>query len=247
MSNEKAFEIDKKSGRLTITNSEQFIRILADDTNDNVIEHYEAMKSYGFKQLHKVASDIPFGEYEYIINFAIAKTIKDYDSSFGANILSYFWDKLIGELSGYRSKRDILQRNVNKVLNNNQDVEYVYQKDKYSDDNYVVPIEVQSPEDKIIEENFYERRMKAFKMAFSGLPRELQYILYEIGNKKKVREIAIVLGSSNLEISKKRNQGLSLVLQRVMRSAHLSQEEKQELADLHDIHYEENMAFDQTL
>ncbi len=247
MENQKAFEIDKKSGRLTIVNSEQFIRILADDTNENVIEHYEAMKSYGFKQLHKVASDIPYGEYEYIINFAIAKTIKDYDSSFGANILSYFWDKLIGELSGYRSKRDILQRNVNKVLNNNLDVEYVYQKDKYSDDNYVIPIEVQSPEDKIIEENFYERRMKAFKMAFSGLPRELQFILYEIGNKKKVREIASMLGSSNLEVSKKRNQGLSLVLQRVMRSAHLSQEEKQELADLHDIHYEENIAFDQSL
>ncbi len=247
MTNEKAFNIDKKSGRLSITNSEQFIRILSDNTNENVIEHYEAMKSYGFKQLHKVASDIPFGEYEYIINFAIAKTIKDYDSSFGANILSYFWEKLSGELSGYRSKRDILQRNVNKILNNDQNVEYVYQKDKYSEDNYIVPVEVKLPEDKIIEDNFYERRMKAFKMAFSGLPRELQYILYEIGNKKKIREIATVLGSSNLEISKKRNQGLSLVLQRVMRSAHLSQEEKEELSELHDIHYEENTEFEQTL
>lgn len=247
-----AFEINNKTGRLTITDSEQFIKILAaEDENHNnqdVLDHFEALKKYGFKQLHNSATDIPYGEYEYIINFAIAKTVKDFDPAFNTNLLSFFFDKLRGELSAYRSKRDTLQEKVFKVMRENEGgIDYVYQKDSSTEENYVVPVESQSPEDKLLETDLYQRKMKALKMAFSGIPRELQFILHEIGNGKKIKDIAELTNSTNFEVSRKRNQGLSLILQRVMRSKHLTEDEKVELAELHDIHYEENVDFEDNL
>jgi hypothetical protein len=243
------YEINKKTGRLTINDSEQFIKMLAstDSAEEDSMEHYEVMKKYGLKQLHNIAGDIPFGEYEYIINFAIAKTIKDFDGKFETNLLSFFWDKLRGELSAYRSKRDRLHDKVVKLIQNEEGVEYVYQKDKQSEENYVIPVEEQTMEEQLMESDLYQRQMKALKMAFSGIPRELQIILHEIGNGKKVREIADMLESTTFEVSRKRNQGLSLILQRVMRSKHLSEDEKKELATLHDIQLEENVEFQNTL
>jgi len=245
------FEENKKTGRLTITNSEEFIKILSleseDSTEKESMEHYEAMKKYGFKQLHNIATDIPFNEYEFIINFAIAKTIKDFDPQFNTNLLSFFWDKLRGELSAYRSKRDRLQDKVNKLIKNDDGVDYIYQKEKGSDENFVIPIDEMTMEEKHVQEDLYFRQMKALKMAFSGIPRELQLILHEVGNGKKIREIANILNTSTFEVSRKRNQGLSLILQRVMRSKHLTEEEKTEIANLHDIHLEENIEFEDSL
>jgi len=123
----------------------------------------------------------------------------------------------------------------------------IYQKDKEGDENYLIAIEDQTMEEKLIEEDLYHRQMKALKMAFSGIPRELQIVLHEIGKGRKVREISDMTGESNFEISRKRNQGLSLILQRVMRSKHLSEDEKVEIANLHDIHMEDNLEFEQTL
>jgi hypothetical protein len=248
---QKVFEEHKKTGRLTINDSEEFIKILTLESDDSTevesMEHYDAMKKYGIKQLHNIATDIPFNEYEFIINFAIAKTIKDFNPEFNTNLLSFFWDKLRGELSAYRSKRDRLQDKVNKLIKNNDGIDYIYQKEKGSDDNYIIPVEETTMEEQHIQEDLYFRQMKALKMAFSGIPRELQLILHEVGNGKKIREIANILNQSTFDISRKRNQGLSLILQRVMRSKHLTEEEKQEIANLHEIHLEENIEFEESL
>lgn len=252
---EGSFEVNKTNGRLTITDSEKFIRMLAanadstdyiDSTKDNPLEHYEVLKKFGVKQLHTSAGDIPYGEYEYVINFAIAKTIKDFDPAFETNLLSFFWGKLRGEVSAYRSKRDRMQDKIIKVINDNDSIEYVYQNED-DKENTLVAIESFTPEEYLVENDTHARQMKALKMAFSGIPRDLQIILYEIGNGKKVREISEMFAVDELEISRKRNQGLSLILQRVLRSKHLSDEEKKEITDLHDIHLEENTEFETSL
>lgn len=250
-----AFELNKSNGRLTITDSEKFIKMLASDaefsenydpSKNDPLEHYDALKKFGIKQLHTTAGDIPYSEHEFVINFAIAKTIKDFDPKFETNLLSFFWGKLRGEVSAYRSKRDRMQEKIIKVINDNDSVEYVYQNED-DKENTLIAVDTMNPEEQLIETDTHNRQMKALKMAFSGIPRDLQVILFEIGNGRKVREISEMLHIDELEISRKRNQGLSLILQRVLRSKHLSDIEKKEITDLHDIHLEENLEFESTL
>lgn len=233
-----SYELNAKTGKLTIANSEQFLKILTSDSQE-ATENYLILKKYGMKQIHSMAGDIPFNEYEYIIDFAIAKAIKDFEPKYGASILSFFWEKLRGEISSYRTKRDRLQDKVIKLMQNEEGVEYIYQTDKDTEENYIIPIAEKTMEEDLIETDLYERQIKALKMAFSGIPRDLQIILHEIGNGKKIHEISDLLNLPSIEISRKRNQGLSLILQRIMRGNHLTEEEKKELSELHDIQVED--------
>jgi hypothetical protein len=243
-----AFQFDKKNDRLIISDSEKFIKMLSFDVKNedgstgagiNSLEHYEALKKFGAKQLHSSAGDIPFSEYEYIINFAIAKTVKDFDPSFETNILSFFWGKLRGELSAYRFKRERLQDRINKLVEEGDGTcSYEYQNDG-NDNNELILIDNQTLEEKFIEDDTHYRQMKALKMALKGIPRDLQVILFEIGNGNTVKTVSNILHLSELEVFRKRNQGLSLVLQRVLRSKHLTDDEKLEITGLHDIYVED--------
>jgi len=248
----KYYAIDQNNGRLTINDSEGFIKILSADLNsqnskeESPIEYYNLLKQLGLKQLNKVAStDIDKGDFEYIINYAIAKTVRDFDINEGANLTSFFWNKVKGEVSAYRSKRDIMQKKVVKIIKESEDMDYGYEKDnssKSSDtmSNNLIALENETEEDKLMNENLYFRRIKAVKMAFSTLPRDLQIVLNQIANGVSIKGIAKALGEEEINISKKRNQGLSLILQKILRSKHLDEEEKNDLIIFHNIKQETN-------
>jgi len=235
------YELNKKTGRAKIHDSEKFLKIFTLSAEDSaalqIEEHYDVMKTYSQKQLKTMAQDIPFTEYDYIINMAIDKAIRDYDPS-GSNILSFLWDKLRGEVTSYRTKRDALQNKVMKSLQEDRD-SYIYQKDRESGDNTIMHVDTESLDVKLEREDFHRRQLKAFKMAFSGIPRLLQYILERVGEGMKTREIAAILDKEEFVVSRDRNKGLSLILQRIMRSNHLTADEKAKLADFHGLEYEE--------
>jgi len=235
------YEVDKKSGRVKINDSEKFIKILAfgseEDVSVEMEEHYDIMKNYSKKQIGKIASDIPYSEYDYIINMAIGKAIKDFDPTQNTNILSFLWEKLRGEITSYKTKKQSLQNKVFKTLENNKD-EYIYQKDKKTNENTLEHVDMESLDKKLEREDFHRRQIKAFKMALSGIPRRLQFILEKVSEGKKTREIAEMLGLEEFIVSRDRNKGLSLILQRIMRSNHLMEDEKKKIADFHGLEFE---------
>jgi len=241
MENPEIYE-KEKTGKLLIKDAKAFINMLySGDIHDEALHFYTLLKEYAYKQKGKLASEIPQYEYEHIINYAIVRSIKDFDKEKKAQLQSYFWSKLRGEISSYRAKRDSLHKKIISVIQEGESngVEYVYQKGngESGEENFLEAIESETLEEKIEKENKYFRQIKAFKMAFSGIPRILQIILTEIGNGMNIGDVATLLQLSEYEISQKRNYGLSLILQRIMRSSHITEEEKIELAELHGFEY----------
>lgn len=230
-------EIFTNKGKLSIKDSKAFINMLYDQGGED-IEFYNILKNYAYKQKSKMASEIPTGEFEHIMNMAIVASIKDFKPEKKAELQSYFWSKLRGEISSYRAKRDSLQKKVLASINeNNGDSVYVYQKTNEGEENTLESVEVELMDEKIEREDKYFRQMKAFKMAFGGIPRILQIILTEIGNNKKISEVAYFLNLPVADVSQKRNYALSLILQRIMRSNHLNENEKKDLAEMHGFEY----------
>jgi len=242
MEEKKIFEKEGAEGKLLIKDAQAFINMLySGNLEDEALKFYNLLKEYAYKQKAKLAPEIPPYEYEHILNFAIVRSIKDFDESKKAQLQSYFWSKLRGEISSFRAKRDSLHKKVISVIQEgeNNGIEYAYQKGNgsNSDENQLEAVETELMEDKIERESKYYRQIKAFKMAFSGIPRILQTILTEIGNGMNIGDVATLLQTTEYDISQKRNYGLSLILQRIMRSHHITEEEKNELAELHGFDY----------
>jgi len=230
-----------EEGKFVINDSKVFISMLHGDTEENS-QYYKLLTDFAFKQKPKLAPEIPPYDYQNVVNFAIVKAINGFSAEKGAKLQSYFWEKLRGEISAYRSKQHSLQKKVIAMIEEGEQngIEYAYQKGAGAngEENYLEAIDMESTEDKIVKEDKYRRQIKAFKMAFSGIPREIQVILNEIAKGKNIAVIASILGMDSTEVSQKRNYGLSLILQRVMRSKHISDDEKIEVAELHGFDYD---------
>jgi len=193
--------------------------------------------TYARKQLTNVG-DIPSQDLEYIIHTAIAKSLTEYDVSKGANFLSFYWEKLRGELTNYRIIKGRQLNRVKKMINEEIEtgVSYQYQKDKTTEENFVEPVELENPEEKHLRKDLQKRQMIAFRMAFSNLPRLLQIILYEIADGRTLEEVAEITGIPSKDtVAQYRNQGLSLIFQKILRSKHLDREEKEDLIKNHDL------------
>lgn len=221
----------KKDGRLNINNSKKFLELLSGTDKDS----YEKLVVFGKKMMAQRAADIPFMDQTLVINWAIMKTISGYDAENGANLLTYYTDKLRGEISDYRNKRDSMTSKVHKLAHSEAD-SYVKTFDKDTNENSFEKITDETPEEIMIAEDIYKRKMQAFRMAYSGIPLYSQYLLNQIVESKlKVQEIAALEGKSVMEINRLRNFALSLILNRVLRSNHLDEEEKDEIKREHGL------------
>ena len=242
MSDNEIYSKPSSQSKLLIKDAKSFINMLySGNLEDEALVFYNLLKDYAYKQKVKLASEVPMHEYEHILNYAIVKSIKDFDETKKTQLQSYFWSKLRGEISSFRAKRDSLHKKVISVIQEGESngIEYAYQKGNgsSSDENSLEAVETELMEDQIERESKYYRQIKAFKMAYSGIPRVLQIILTEIGNGMNIGDVATMLQTTEYDISQKRNYGLSLILQRIMRSHHITEEEKNELAELHGFNY----------
>lgn len=222
---------------MKITNPSLFLKMMMGETVNGASaqEAYDFLYAYAKKQMQKFYPDIPFQDHQYIINMAIAKAVRDFEDG-KASFLPFFFIKLKGEVHSYKSKRASLHKKVSKMFHNpDGDTEYVKSFDKEKDESTLILTEQENIEDKVIREDYERRQEKAFRMAFSGLPRLMQIILYEIGSGVKIKELAELLSIDEVELKRKKNYGLSLLLQRVMRSNHLTEDEKKEILQLHNI------------
>jgi len=219
------------TGRLNIKNSRKFLELLSGTDRDS----YEKLMIFGKKNLAQKATDIPFQDQEMIINFAIVKTMRGYDPKAGTNLLTYFTNKLRGEVSDYRNKRTSMLNKVHKLANSGEQT-YAKTFDKETQTSSFEAIDTETPEDKLIADDIYRRKLQAFRMAFSGIPQYSQNILNRIViSKEKLYELAEKEGVSVQEISRIRNHALSLIFVRVLRSNHLDEEEKEEIKREHNL------------
>jgi len=244
----------ENSGRLRLHDSVTFVKILSLNEPEliELAKKNEAirvlMEKYSQKELIKLlityarkqlnnTGDIPTQDLDYIIHTAIAKALTEYDASKGTNFLSFYWEKLRGEVTNYRIIRDRQLKRVKKMINEEVEtgVSYKYQKNKETEENFVEAVELESPEEKYSREDLRRRQMAAFRMAFSNLPRLLQLILYEIAEGRSLEELSNMLGYTKQEITLYRNQGLSLIFQKILRSKHLDREEKEDLIKTHEL------------
>lgn len=266
---EKIIKIEK-SGRIKILDSVTFIKMLSlneaelmelakeNKAIEILLNKYsqkellQILTTYGRKQMNGT-KDIPSQDVEYIIHTAIAKALTEYDSSKGTNFLSFYWEKLRGELTNYKIIKERQIKRIKKMINEEAEtgISYKYQKDKTTDENYVEPVEFEDAEEKHLRRDLRKRQIAAFRMAFSNLPRLLQIILYEIAEGKTLETVANMLDLTKQEVTLYRNQALSLIFQKILRSQHLDKEEKEELIKVHELNLDiekfENIGSDNKL
>lgn len=231
---ENAIYSVSKTGRLYVKDNLKFLELLSGTDKDV----YFKLKAYGKKILSIKALDIPHNDQDMVINWAIVKLMQGYDATAGANLLTYFNSKLQGEISDFRNKRDSMTRKVHKMVNEqNADGEsYQYSFNKETQSNDIDIITEETPETILVAEDIYYRKLQAFRMAYSGIPKYSQTILNTIAMSEfKLQDIADQEGMSITELTKIRNYALSLILSRVLRSNHLTDEEKDEIKEEHGI------------
>jgi DNA-directed RNA polymerase specialized sigma subunit len=231
---EKVYQTNKR-GHLQIKDSNKFLELLSGTNSDA----FNKIKIYAKKNLALKAQDVPLQDQDSIIHWALVKTMQSFDSTMNVNLLTYFSIKLKGELSDYRNKRDSMTRKVHKMINepgDSNNSEYVYTYDKDSDANTLEGITNETGETKLIADDIYRRKLQAFRMSFSQLPRYTQQILNSIVlTKSTLENIAEKEELSYTDLIKIRNHGLSLILTKVLRSHHLTDDEKDEIKKEHDL------------
>jgi len=256
MNNDNEFEYDltgsiyyrEKSGNLKIKDDKKFIQLIM--LNDE--DAYKALEIYAKKILKDSYPDVPYEKYDDIILIAIAKALHSYDPSKGAGILTYLTSKIRGEVSDWKYRKNADERKIIKEVNEHRD-NYMFQSTKERDEVQIVHLSEKTPGEKLIEEDIYARQLKAFRMAYSQLPLFSQYVLNRLimeqgeefinkdGKKRKKREnyvaasLAEELNLSVRAILNIRNNALSLILKKVLRSSYLTDDEKEKIKELHGI------------
>ena len=244
---EKVFET-AAGGRLKINNSTEFLKMLSGIDP----EAHEKLSTYGMKVITRFASDIPWGDRESLLNMSITKAMNSFDSGAGANILTYFTMKVRAEIKDYKDKRESMHKKImNTIDNRDENTEFCIQGKE--GESYLEPVDMRSEEDKLLGDDFYKRQITAFKMAFSGIPLLSQNILTRSSStRESMDQIAYELYSHHInnvseeyraevqakwkkEVVRLRNQALALVFERVLRSNHLTNDEKEGILAEHNL------------
>lgn len=227
---------DMKKERLVVKDNKKFLELLTGTDPDS----HAKLSTYAKKIICSKAADIPHGEHKAISNMAILKALQSYNEEAGSNFLTYLTNKIRGEISDYRNKKDSMLRKVHKMVNyentvdNGESFAYVYDKD--SESNTLDKITEETPETILFADDIYYRKIQAFRMAYSGIPAYSQFILTRlIDSDLKLKDVAEQEKMTTAEITRMRNYSLSLILNRVLRSNHLTSEEKEEMKIEHGI------------
>ena len=222
---------ETKNNRLKIKDNGAFLQMLSGLD----LKAYKKVEEYGLKYLNKYGEDIPTEERISLVGFAITKAKDSFDPSQNTNFLTHYTNKLRGEVSIYRDKASSLSKKIKSAITNEKE-DYAFSYKKETGATTMEKVDYESEEDKLLAFDLYKRQLQAFRMAFSNLPLDLQYILIRSTQKGvSFEKIAEELKESKPTIVLLRNIALSLILQKVLRSNHLSEEEKEEVRLSHGL------------
>lgn len=228
-------------GYIKITNEELLIKILLSDENNKsgisyseIKKTYTAMTKMGEKMLTTVLKRhnmyIPLHEYQSVVNYALFQAVKEFNPSGKVSFSSFYFTKLLGEVTSLSRKTKTAVKGVYSSINDSSDLgsNILIETKENASGTYgeAVVLSHDNPEDEVVEEDFRRRQLKAFRMAFAGIPRNQQILLYNFVNGITLKELAPVMHTSERELFIMRDRAISLLLQRVIRSRHITEEEK---------------------
>jgi hypothetical protein len=211
--------------KTTLSDMEAFFAML--QTNQLGKDDYITLVNYGKKVLNNTSHNIPFDEIENIVRASLAKAINTFDDSKGANFLTHFNWKLREERQSYFRSVKKMQKTIKGALEEGN-YETTYDKDGNA---VLIETEERTAEEELIESDVYFRQRQAFRISMSSLPKISQFVLKNISMGKTIKEIVMMLEDNLNEIKVKRirNSALTLLFKKVLRSKHLSTEEKKDI------------------
>lgn len=236
-----------EGGYIKIVNEELLLKILlADENNKSGIPYseikatYDQMLKMGERMLITVLKRnniyIPLHEYQSVVNYALFQTIKEFDPRSRGSFSTFFFTKLLGEVTSLSRKTKAVTKGVYSSINDNSDLtnDILIETKESSTGTYgeAVVVSNDNPEDEVVEEDFRRRQLKAFRMAFSGIPHNQQILLYNFVNGIALKDLAPAMNMSEKELFNLRDRAISLLLQRVIRSSHITEEEKLDILKL---------------
>jgi len=191
-------------------------------------EEYEKIIEFGTKQFYIFRRSFPSlpGSEEFVNNIvmqALLKAVLTFNPDQGTAFNTHFYNKLRGEITIYIKKEESTQNYAQKLVSSGEIVV------KYTEDGFESESVTESLEDQIVAEEEYYRKKSATLMAKSELPMKLQRVMYATLEYDKIRDAADVLDLSIPQLKMLRNHALSLILKKVLRSRHLTDEEKMEM------------------
>jgi len=192
-------------------------------------DEYEKIREFGHKQFfvfRRSFPSIPADEefVDEIVSKALSKAIFTYNPNMGAAFQTHFYTKLKGEITIYIKKSETTQNYAQKLISNGDLVV------KYTDEGFESEsISPKTTDEEIEEEEEYQRRLSATLMSKAELPMKLQRVMYAVLEYDKVRDAAEILNMEPTEIKSFRNRALSLILKKVLRSSHLTDEERESM------------------
>lgn len=193
-------------------------------------EDYDKIIEYGTKSFYKMRNGYPSlpGDKEFaawIVSQAMVEAVFSFRPDEGAQFKTYFYSKILGVITKYIKKGESTQ-NYGKHLLKSGEVVLTVEKDGDVSSDSITDGDLA---EFIDQEEALQRRMTATRMAKSDLPMLLQRVLYAILEYDKTSEASQVLNMPTNEIKALRNNALSLMLKKVIRSKHLHTEEQDEI------------------
>lgn len=195
----------------------------------NSKDEYQEKIEYGLKQFFIFKRNYPSlpGDVEFsnnLVSQALIKAVFTYDNTMGTEFNTHFYNKIRGEVTTYVKKQETTQRYANKLVASGE-IAVRFTENGYESET----ITEGSIDDILIAEEEYRRKMTATSMSKSELPMKLQRVLYAVLEYDKLKNAADVLDMEVADIKQCRDHALSLILKKVLRSKHLTEEEKDEM------------------
>lgn len=192
-------------------------------------DEYQEEIEYGLKQFFIFKRNYPSlpGDVEFsnhLVSQALIKAVLTYDNSMGTEFNTHFYNKIRGEITTYIKKQETTQRYANKLVASGE-IAIKFTENGYESET----VSEGGIDDILVAEEEYYRKMTATSMSKSELPMILQRVLYAVLEYDKLKNAADVLDMEVSDIKRYRNYALSLILKKVMRSKHLTENEKDEM------------------
>lgn len=193
-------------------------------------EDFAAIQEYAHKIFFKIRRNYPSlpadqDTVDQLVSQALSEAVFGFNPNAGAEFKTYLHSKIQGVITKYVKKTNTTNRMGEKLVATGEiTIVYTGEGEAVSES-----ISHSTPEDELIAEEEIGRRISATKMAKSELPMSLQRIMYAVIEYDKIADAAAVLNMEVPELKTLRNNALSLMFKKVLRSSHLTEAERDNL------------------
>ena len=220
-------------------------------TNKIKPDELNLLMTYGKKNIKD--KNLPKEAVEDIVLYALAKAINTYDSSKNTAFTTFFVNKIKGVESDYKNThlkikrakdgktsaevtKEAAELQVKNLMQYAREmggkIELNKEDKEAKEDKNIVYV----TEPDYVEDDYARRQEQAFKTAYAMLPYKYQYILWLIADDNlNIPKTAKKLDMPESYLRSIKNAILSMLLELILNSNHLKEEEKEEILKAHNL------------